>query len=415
MSTSIISVLDRYPEAIRETIDLTFSMTSSTGAKYRRGLPDPALARFIPQNRYPATKLAFAKMQERRPTLASIVGVDGEYPLRREPVEFGIEMVGSVKLARARLLTEEDFDLLREAEMYLAANIPDLYNAFVERYTQIPAILTQAVTSLASLLLLQVFGSGAATYIDPETRLGFELSYLNQIPGTHVPLPLVGAAQWTGANLTTLAGAKPLENLRDHLNAYYGAPSTAGFGTSSISVGGSSTAAAAGTLMMPQAIAMTSSIAGAMLAAADTKLKIARFKGTLTDSVAATDAVANALPRPSIEDCRQWLANEITVAAQNAAVIPEIIISDAVYFTLGSDGRISPVPTPYLPTDRYVFLNEGIVEGAYVPTATNDYANTMALVTEEVSRAPKREKASIDTRFLALCTDPRSLGWLKVV
>lgn len=405
MSLSIIQLMDRYPESVRETIDLTFQILSSTGARYRRGLPDPALARFIPQNRYVAAKLAFGKLAERRPTLASIVGVDGEYPLRREPVEMTIEMIGSVKLARARLLTEEDFDLLREAEMYLAGNVPEMYNAFVERYTQVPAILTQAVMSLASLLLLQVFASGATTYIDPETGLGFELSYSSQIPSAHTPAALTGNARWDSTGGSSLAAgfAKPLEVLRDHLNAYYGIPGTAGLGAN------------AGTLMLPQAIAMSSTVANGMLSAADTRLKIARFKGMLTDSVAATDAFALSLPRPKIEDCRDWLANEITPAAQTGVTMPEFIVSDAVYFTLANDGRISNTPTPYLPSDRYVFMNEGLVEGAYVPTATNDYAATMALVTEEVSKAPKREKASIDTRFLALCTDPRLLGWRVVL
>lgn len=370
-------------------IDLTFQLTSASGGRYERGLPDPALTRFIPQRRYVSPKLAIAKMAERRPTLASIVAVDGEMPLRREPVEFQIEMVGSVKLGRARLFTEEDYDLLNEARLYLAANMPQVYQEFEERYMQVPAKLTQAVTSLAALLLIQIFASGAATYIDPETGLGFELSYLNQVPATNRPAALTSTDTWTNANVTT---SKPLEVIRDHLNAYYG-----------------------NVLTLPPAIGMSGAVADGMLNSNDTKLKIGRMLGRISDSVAPNAGAIASLPRPSIQECRDWLSREITSSAQGSLSVPEIVVTDALYYTLDSTGRINQSGTAYHPANQYTFFTEGIVEGAYVPTATNNYAATMALITEEVSKAPKREKASIDTRFLALCTDPRMLGWRQVI
>lgn len=391
MSASIVKLLDMYPEMTRKVIDQTFEITSAAGGKYRRGLPDPALARFIPQTRYVSAKLAIAKIAERRPTLASIVAVDGEMPLRREPVEFQMEMMGSVKLGRARLFTEEDFDLLREAELYLAANQPEIYQEYVARYMQAPAILTQGVTSLAALLLLQLYANGSTTYIDPETKLGFELSYLSQVPAANRPVALTGTDTWTTANVTT---SKPLEHLRDHLNAYYGTGN--------------------GVFTLPDALAMSGTVADGMLNSNDTKYKIGRMLGRISDSVTPTAAAIASLPRPSIQECRDWLSREITASAQGTVSIPEFIVSDATYYTMASDGRINQAGTSYLPSNAYVFLTEGVVEGAYVPTATNNYASTMALITEEVSKAPKREKASIDTRFLALCLDPRMLGWRQV-
>lgn len=388
MSASIISLLDRYPEPIQRLIDLTFETVSANGVKYRRGLPDPALARFIPQQRYVATELAIAKMAERRPTLASIVGVDGEMPIRREPVEFQIDMVGSVKLGRARLMTEEDFDLLRKAELYLAAQQVEIYREFEQRYMQIPAILTQAVMSLASVLLIQLFASGQCTYIDPETGLGFELSYLSQVPSANRPVGLTSTAQWTTANAATCT---PLDNLRDHLNAYYNSVFT-----------------------MPDAIGFAALTADAMLNANDTKYKIGRMLGRISDSVVPSAQAISSLPRPTLQECRDWLSREITAAAQGTMAIPEFIVTDAVYYTIDSTKRINPNGIPYHPANQYTFFTENLVEGAYVPTATNGYASTMAIVTEEVSKAPKREKVSIDTRFLALCPDPRMLGWRVV-
>jgi hypothetical protein len=385
MSISIISLLNRYPEEIAKTIDLTFQLTSATGEKYRRGLPDPALKKFIPMLRYAMAKLALQKIGERRPTLASIVGVDGEIPIRREPVDLSIETVGSAKLARGRLFTEEDFDLMREAEMNLAVNNPQAYQAFVDRYMQTPAYLTQTIVSLASVLLLQLFSTGVCAYIDPETGLGFELSYLSQVPVTN--RPAAPATLWSVS-----ATATPLSNIKDHLNSYYG-----------------------NVFMMPEAIVLSSAIADAILNADDTKIKIGRLQGRVTDSATPGVGFAASLPRPSLEECRQWLTREITAAAQSSVGVPEIIVSDANYFTIAANGMINPNGTPYFASNTYWFANSALVEGAFVPTATNDYASTMAFVTEDVSKSPRREKATIDTKFLALCSDPRLLGWRQVL
>lgn len=385
MSISIISLLNRYPEEIAKTIDLTFELTSATGEKYRRGLPDPALKKFIPMLRYAMAKLALQKIGERRPTLAFIVGIDGEIPIRREPVDLSIETVGSAKLARGRLFTEEDFDLMREAEMNLAVNNEAAYQAFVDRYMQTPAYLTQTIVSLASVLLLQLFSTGTCTYIDPETGLGFELSYLSQVPVTN--RPAAPAILWSVPGTAT-----PLPNMRDHLNAYYG-----------------------NVFMMPEAIVLSSSAADAMLNADDSKIKIARMLGRVTDSVAPGAGFAASLPRPTLADVKQWLGNEITSAAQASVGVPDLIVSDAQYFTIAANGTINTNGTPYFATNTYWFANSGLVEGAFVPTATNDYASTMAFITEDVSKSPKREKATIDTKFLALCSDPRMLGWRQVL
>lgn len=384
--SSIVSLLDRYPELINVTIDQTLQQMSATGQRYQRGMPDPALQRFMPINRYPASKLALQKIRERKPTIAYIVGVDGEIPVRREPVELSIETIGSAKLARGMVFTESDFDLMREAEMYLSSNNPEIYNAFIDQYMQSPAYLTQSIMILASVLLMQVYHSGACTYVDPETRLGYELSYVSQVPSAHRPAALSGGALWSAASTAT-----PLTNLKDHLNAYYGSM-----------------------FMMPQTVVMSSVAANAMLEASDTKIKIARALGRLTSEADPASALAS-MGRPTLEECRTWLAREVTAAAQGTAQVPELIVSDGVYFSYQASGAVASSPTPFFPTNTYFFAEEGAVEGAFVPTATNNYESQFAFVTEEMSRSPRREKASIDTRFLALCPDPRKLGWRTVL
>jgi hypothetical protein len=382
MAQSIIDIIERYPEAIQKTVNLSFDMTSSTGAKYKRGLIDPAMRRFMPMTRYISARLAFRKVSDVKPTLAFIVGTDGEYPLRKEAVELSLEMVGSIKIARARLLTEEDFDLLREAELHLRANEVEVYNQFVRGFLQEPAYLTQAVVSLCQVLLAQLFSQGMCTYIDPETHLGFELSYINKIPATNRPLPLTGTQLWTDP-----VNSKPLENLRSHFDAYYKNVNT-----------------------LPEVLGMPSAAGDAMLNANDTRLKIARMKGFFFE---VTPETIGSLPRPTVEDCRTWLSNEVTTAAQGGLTIPQFVVSDSFYYSEDANGN--EISVPYFSSDSYYFLNEGIMEGAYVPTATNDYASTLAIITEVISKAPKREKVSIDTRFLASCSDPRYLGWRKVI
>lgn len=384
--TSIISLLDKYPEPINRTIDLTIEQMSSTGVRYQRGLPDPALQRFMPIARYAAAKLALQKIKERRPTIAYIVGVDGEIPRRREPLELSMETIGSAKLARGAVYTESDFDLLREAEMYLANNNPEIYAAFTEQYLQAPARLTQSIMILASALLTQIYTSGACTYVDAETKLGYELSYLTQVPSAHRPAALSGNALWSAA-----ATATPLPNLATHLNNFYDSM-----------------------FMMPEAIVMSSTAANAMLNANDTKDKIGRLQGRLTTSTDPSSALGT-MPRPTIQECRDWLAREVTTAAQGSVSVPEIIVSDGVYFTYTAAGAINDTAVRFFPADTYFFAEENAVEGAFVPTATNNYAQQFAFVTEEISRSPRRESASIDTRFLALVPDPRKLGWRKVL
>lgn len=386
MSVSIVSLLDSYREPIQISIDLTLQQMSADGRRYQLGLPDPALQRFMPINRYPVAKLALQKIRERKPTIAYIVGVDGEIPVRREPLDLSIETIGSAKLARGMVFTEADFDLMREAEMYLAANNPDVYNVFVEQYMQTPAFLTQSIIILANVLLTQIYFAGACTYVDPETRLGYEISYVSDIPTAHRPAALSGGALWSAASTAT-----PLTNLRDHLNAYYNS-----------------------LYMMPPAIVMSSTAADAMLEANDTKVKLARASGRLTSEADPATALAS-MGRPTIEEVRGWLAREVTSAAQGGAQVPEIIVSDAVYYSYNADGSVADSPTRFFPSHTYFFAEEGLLEGAFVPTATNDYGPNFAFITEQISLSPRRERAAIDTRFIALCPDPRKLGFRRVL
>lgn len=376
---SVIELLNRYPVTIDKSVDLTFEAIGQQGT-YELGKIDPVLLRFIPMRRYADTKLALMKFKRQKPWIARIIGVDGEYPLMKDKVELTEEMVGSAKIGLASLMTEKDFDYLRDAEYRLRAQEAAVYAALIEPYLRIPAKLTDSVLNVCQIIVIEIFKAGQCTYQDPETGLGFKLDYTDQIPAANTPAALTGTDLWTDS-----ANATPLLNMRDHFNAYFDEVKR-----------------------FPQAVQMPGAVADAMLNAEDTKNRIAIMNGSR--GLTAGDIAA--LSKPEIGDVITWLRRNANANAYNSPM-PEFLISDSVYYETALDGV--ETEKTHLTNDSYVFMTDNLVEGAFVPTATNDYALSFAIVNEVVSQAPRKEKISIDTRFLGVCSDPRYLGWRKVI
>lgn len=383
MAESIIALFDKYPDVVIASIDETLQQLSASGQSYRRGLPDPYMIQNISMNRYVTARLAIQKVKERKPLIANIVAIDGEIPVKKEPVALSMETLNRAKLARARLFDEMDFELMHEAEILLRGGNEDAYNAYIDGFMTTPASLIQSLQILAYKLAVEVLCTGQCTYVDPETELGYSLDYTDQIPAAH--RPAAPATLWSNA------AATPLENLADHLNSYY-----------------------ASMYMLPPAIVMTSTVADAMLDAPDTKEKLGRLNGRLTTESDPAGPLGS-MPRPTLEEVRGWLAREITTGAQGSAQVPQMVVSDAVYFTLNADGTVNDTPTLFIPNDTYFFMGDDFVEGALLPTATNDFANNFAVTTEELSKNPRRELATADTKYVVLCPDPRKLGFRTVL
>jgi hypothetical protein len=388
MVLSIVALLREHEPTIVESIDLTLKRRIEGGGRLQDGEPDPNLDIYCPIEGFLDDIVALQKIKEQPPSIAFIVGVDQDIPLIREQMELTQETMGKAKLGVAQIFLEADLDLLRDARLRLSAGNNAGYEALIAGYVKTPAMLSAMITRLAKVLLLELCATGTCTYVDPLTGLGFQISYAAQVPVGNFLAPLSGGALWS-APLTAI----PLTNLRDHLNAYFDNLFT-----------------------LPPVIAMSSTQANQMLNAADTKVKIALMKGNLT-VLSAPDAtqVAN-LPRPSIVDCQMWIENEITAAAQSSGAAPRFLVSDAQYYPRRADSTIDRGNRkPYLPVGTYVFFTPGIVSGAFLPTATNDYEKTIAIVLdEEYKKQPREEYVGVDTRLMPLVRDPRYLAGRKV-
>jgi hypothetical protein len=395
MTLSIVSLLKEHEPTIQESIDLTLKGRIAGGGRLQAGEIDPNLSKFIPLAGFMDDLVALQEIKEQPPTIAFIVAVDGSIPTIREQVELTQRTLGYAKLGVAQIFLEADLDLLRQAKLRLSAGNPAAYEALIKGYVKAPAEMTAMLVRLGQVLLAELIATGACTYIDPLTGNGFQISYSTIIPVGNYPVALTGADLWSAA-----ATAKPLENLRTHYNTYYDNLFT-----------------------LPPINAMSSTVMNAMLNAADTRLKIARMESgrlTVLDNPDATQVMQ--LPRPKIQQCEEWLSNEITVAAQtqsggDSLTVPKFLVTDSVWYPRKTDGTIDYANKKFfLNNTGYVFLTEGIVSGAFLPTATNEFEQTIAVAMDDKYQLqPRQEYVGVDTRIMPFVRDARYLGGRRVM
>lgn len=388
MDLSIVGLIKDTLPVVTETIDLTLQRAIQGGGTIQDGEFDPNLEKFIAMAYYESDLIALAKLKEQPPSVAFVVATDGDVPLIRDQMEVSLEAMGRAKLAVAQLFLEADKDELRRAQIQLAAGLSGVYKALIEAYVMAPAKLTAMMLRLWRVLLIELLTTGACTYVDPHTRLGFQVSYTSQIPPGNVLAPLTGSNLWSAP-----ATCKPLENLRDHLNGYY-----------------------TNLFRLPDAIVMSSAQADQMLNAQDTRIKIAWLNGAVNTASAIDAAQLANMRRPTLQDCRDWISNEITAAAQGGATVPELIVTDAVYYPRNSNGTINRSGrTSYLPASSYVFMTEGLLEGAMLPTAVNGYAPEVGVVLDsEYKKQPPQEYVGVEMGVMPIMKDPRFIGSRKV-
>lgn len=380
---NFLDIFDRYNKLVSKLIDDTFNVVTNSGKDLLPGYPDPAISAFTKITKTDIVKMVFLRMGNNRPSFGAIVGVDGEYPLIKKFATFSEEDVKKVKLAIATEYLEADYELLHDMELYQAASRNDYYNQMLDQILLTPAKLTEAITILATKLLIDLF-YGSCQYIDRLTGLGWEMSYLADVPIENKPLALTGVSLWTAS--TT---AKPLEDLSAHLRAYY-----------------------RNARRMPDAIAMPSAIAEFILACDDTKLKIIRQRGYFGTT---TPELMSSMGRPTLDDVVEWLKGDIV--SFSSVALPKFIVSDAVYSPYQVDSLTNNttfLDVPFLRSDHYVFLTKNVVEGSYTPTATNDFKSPLAFYIKD-DNAPKKERSSVDTNFIGYCINPKVLGWRKVI
>jgi len=378
---SVIELINQNMPAVSKTVDLTVSRVSADGSVYEDGLPDPALKSFMPMQTYLDAEVALMKLKRSRPSLGYVVGLDQELPMDREQLQLSLETIGNLKIAKSAIFTEEDFVLIRKADMLMRMGAAgtkaaqEIRNSFMAR----PAFLAQSVTNTLALLTLRCLVIGKAAYTDPRTDLAVELSYQSQVPSAHFAATKTGNGRWSQPNT-----ANGIQDIVDHLNAYY-----------------------ATFRRYPPFIAMGSTEWMNLRNQASTREIVARGKGLITE-VGSVDAAAIAnLPPPMLGEVSSEVSRRLA-RSDGSPGTTQLVVTDAVYYSRAADGVVTTAA--YFPAGYYAFMWPSMSEQAIVPNAANDFAGGLATTTELLKKDPRREQVSVSGCCVPLIADPRMIG-----
>lgn len=381
---SIIELLNNQPGVVQRAIDLQLSTVSSTGEVYRDGYPDPALNRFFPFVQYSDPILALLKMRSYTPTVGYVVATDGDIPQDSERLTVTQETFGNFKLAKSRLITEEDFIVARQAEQLAMSGNGQAAEAIRNMFLAVPAMLTQALINLHTVMSLQVACTGICDYYDPVSKITANLSYASQVPQGNLASALTGTSVWS--NWTNATG---IADIVGHMNAYYD-----------------------NLKKFPPFIVMSRKTANDLRNQNSTKVIVARDTGVLTEVGAPDVAAVGQLPPPSLETISNAI-NKRVIAGGGQYGTVQIIVSDAYYYQRGANAA-GTLTLPYIPANYYFFATDNYIERAVVPTASNNFAGGLVVTTEVVSKEPPQEKITVAGRGFPLSPDPRFIGARKV-
>lgn len=378
MAYSILELINQQMPEVNAAIDLTLSRPSSGGGTYQDGMPDPALDPYFPERGYLSKEACFLRFKKYTPTLAYLRGVDGEVPMDRETLDLNLDRTGSLKITKGQVWTESDFEMIRQIQMMRglsggAAAAQEL----IDVLTSTPVKLTMSWMATLRMLCQRVSVVGKALYTDDMTSIPVELDYTSRIPSGHIATTKTGTARWSQSAGDAIA------DLVAHLNAVY-----------------------ANVRRFPDVIAMSGTEADNMRNQSTTKIKVARFKGVITDGAVIADA--SNLPRPTLEEVRQVIASELTSSAQSQGAAPQVVVTDAIYYVRTKANAINSAP--YLPSGYYSFhWLSNPIEAARFPVATNNFSSGLAVVTDS-EKLPRKEWIAIDGGAIPIVADPRYIA-----
>lgn len=377
MAYTIPELINRQTNEIKALIDLTLSQQGQ-GGTYRDGDPDPAMTRYISTPFYTDPIFAWMKIREYRPIIANVRGNEGEVLVERDRFELTQEEMGSFNVSSGVTWTADDYALIDKLNQLVAmgGRGSEAYRRILDHFRLTPAALTERVIRTWIMLAMRVATIGKTSYRDPKSGVLVSVDYTAQVPNGNLAATLTGNARWS-----QLATATPITNLADHLNAYFSL-----------------------NFRFPAAIAMSRSMADNLRNAADTKTQWARFRGL--------DTATTLLPTPTMEDVRTILSWKLTTTP--AAAVPEFIVTDAIYYSVDTAG--TRTSAPFIPADYYVFLDQGFVEAARVPTLTEKVLGApatqgIALVNRQPQQdIPVRGSLLVDSAGMILVPDARRLA-----
>ncbi|MFM7372909.1 MAG: hypothetical protein ACKO2Z_35030, partial [Sphaerospermopsis kisseleviana] len=377
---SIIELINNQPGVVQRAIDLQLATVSSTGEVYRDGYPDPALNRFFPFVNYSDPVLALLKMRSYTPTVGYVVATDGSVPQDSERLTVTQETFGNFKLAKSRVITEEDFIVARQAEQLALSGNGQAAEAIRNMFLAVPAMLTQSLINLHTVMTLQVACTGICNYVDPTSGVTANLSYASQVPSGNLATALTSTAVWSN-----WANANGINDIVSHMNDYYN-----------------------NLKKFPPFIVMSRKTANDLRNQNSTKVIVARNSGVIMEVGTPDAAAIGQLPPPSLEAVSDAINKRLLAGGgQNGTV--QIIVSDGFYYQRGANTS-GTLTLPYIPANYYFFATDNYIERAIVPTASNNFAGGLVTTTEIISKEPPQEKITVAGRGFPLVPDPRFIG-----
>lgn len=335
------------------------------------------LERQMPARQYAMAELLIAKMTRGLPTVGNLIAPEQEVPISRLPQRtLSLETIAHLKIGKAYTWGETEMRMAHNMQIQSAASgNAQLYRDFEASMMGNVQSLETGVFQKSLVLSSQIQTTGAGLYTDPLTNVQWALDYSDSIDPQLTPALPVAARRWN-----VPATAKPLEDLETHAELWYEK-----FG------------------MWPKEITMRRLTLKHIRLAIDTKTKVMAQRGGDNPSASMIEAIMIS-DEQAIELIKMYSRCDT------------ITINDTYYAEeyTDSNGVAQIRQEKYVPENLYYFTEPNNIERAWVPTAEKKFSPGLFVLTEEVSKAPIRERSVAIGCCVPFVLDPRKIGYRKV-
>lgn len=361
---TIIELFNRNKRNVDKLVDTSF---------YRLLEADDPLNGIMPVQNYTVRELLMMKFSHSKPTIARIIAEDQEVPITKARMVLTEELLSECKLGKAYGFTDQHYVLMQKMDGYLAQNTAvsnELANEIKRYFFGLAEDLAPAIVNRMTQMMFQVLTTGQCVFTDPLTGARVNLTYPNVI-ATLMPAALTAGDAWNQP-----ATAKGIDNLRNHSRAYY-------------DIHGK---------YPDNAIFRMANIRQLADQASTKRYKVINSGGTN----ASADDISNVY----LEDA------EVIDIIRRVTNIPNVQMFDGMYSDETAAGVVNDIY--YLPDNHYVFVDNGVVERAMVPTVEKDFAPGIYSLAERKSNIPRRDQLAGVGNGVPACFDDRKLAARKV-
>lgn len=360
---SITDFINSQTRTVNAIVDETF---------FRVMQDDPILDGLIPATSYPTRELLLLKMQHNQPTIGNVYAEEQEIYNSRVQMRLNTELLTNCKIGKQYTWKAMDYvEMDRLNTTFASYQGADEVRVALENYFfGRAADLVPAIDDRAALIAINVAISGTGSFTDPLTGAQYALTYGQVSPALILP-PLTGAARWTQPT------GNALLDLEQHAQAYFNR-----FG------------------YFPRKIVMRYQMIRDIANQDATRTAIAQKSGYPVATGAAAPAYYFVEDSTVIDLIRSRLRGAT------------VILCDETYSEEDALGNI--VDKYFLPANTYFFIEEGLIEKAYVPTVEKDFAPGVFTLAEVVSKLPRIERVAAVANVVPFVRDSRKLASRQV-